>query len=325
MRNVTLGLCLFGICASVIVLASCGSGTPLGPPGTVHQSSARPMPGSGENLIYATTGASKVYVFAYSTGERVGTLTGFSEAGIPCTDKAGDVFFPDFFARQIVEYAHGGTSPISTLSDGGYEPDGCAVDPKSGDLAVGNYASVDSKPSSVAIYRNARGTPVLYPVPADTAAETCAYDNHGSLFVSASSPTNQTFALLELPHGGSSLSAISVDRQITGGGAIQWDGSYLAIGDPRYRGRGSSTIDRVEVTGSAGTVVGTITLSNPQKREPYTGVGFWIKDHTIVQPDLRSDSGIEYWKYPAGGMATKTIKAKIPGLFGVTVSVAPRR
>jgi hypothetical protein len=46
------------------------------------------------------------------------------------------VFITDTSTSQILEFAHGGTTPINTLSDYDYQPVSCAVDPKSGNLAV---------------------------------------------------------------------------------------------------------------------------------------------------------------------------------------------
>ncbi len=94
-----------------------------------------------------------VDVFSYPAGKRVGTLTGFQSPGGLCVDKAGDVFVTNFGASNIVEYAHGGTKPIATLSDPYQEPDDCSVDPTTGNLAVANIGG------SVSIYEGARGHP----------------------------------------------------------------------------------------------------------------------------------------------------------------------
>ncbi len=73
----------------------------------------------GESLAYVsdsgTTGL--VYVFSYPTGKRVGTLTGFYFPTGECVDKHGDVWVLNMSPEVIVEYAHGGTSPIATLDD----------------------------------------------------------------------------------------------------------------------------------------------------------------------------------------------------------------
>jgi hypothetical protein len=69
-----------------------------------------------------------VDVFAYPDGKKVGELTGFySPFGI-CIDKSQDVWITNYSPPQVVEYQHGGTSPISKLSVPEW-PTGCAFDP----------------------------------------------------------------------------------------------------------------------------------------------------------------------------------------------------
>ena len=79
------------------------------------------MDGSGcqkADLLYLTDeGADDVYVYSWPRGELKGTLTGFDAPNGECVDKAGDVFVANEDESQILEYAHGGTSPIETLSD----------------------------------------------------------------------------------------------------------------------------------------------------------------------------------------------------------------
>ena len=59
----------------------------------------------------------------------------------------------------ILEFAHGGTQPIATLLGVRCEfPNGCSVDPTTGNLAVTNYSSNPAGPGSIAIYTGARGS-----------------------------------------------------------------------------------------------------------------------------------------------------------------------
>jgi len=60
----------------------------------------------------------------------MGTLTGLPDPQGECVDKKGDVFFTTFASQEIIEYAHGGTSPINTLSNPGQYMEGCSVDTK---------------------------------------------------------------------------------------------------------------------------------------------------------------------------------------------------
>ena len=88
-------------------------------------------------------------------------------------------------ASQIVEYAHGGTVAIATLSRPGEYPEGCSVDPVTGNLAVTNFYS-SAGGGSVSIYAGARGSPQLYSDPAIVNYRFCGYDARGNLFVDGS-------------------------------------------------------------------------------------------------------------------------------------------
>lgn len=65
-----------------------------------------------------------VFVYNYETGESVGKLTGFNYPQGQCVDKEGDVWITNFGNGSqpvsVVEYAHGGTTPIATVIPDGY-------------------------------------------------------------------------------------------------------------------------------------------------------------------------------------------------------------
>jgi hypothetical protein len=56
------------------------------------------------------------------------------EVGGDCSNRTGDVFVPN--NTEVFEYAHGGTSPIATLSLPGNSGAACSIDPSTGNLAV---------------------------------------------------------------------------------------------------------------------------------------------------------------------------------------------
>lgn len=171
---------------AVALLAGCGgSQLPIGAAGP-----ARPTPvavarasaqrgwmlqrATSGDLVYASEKVSAygsaVYVYSYPGGELVGELTDFPSGYYPqglCTDSSGDVFvttnqnLKSESQSNIYEYAHGGTSPLATLSDPGWAL-GCAVDPTTGDLAVANASTAGGGSGDVAIYQNARGNPAVY-------------------------------------------------------------------------------------------------------------------------------------------------------------------
>lgn len=138
-----------------------------------------------DNLLYISdVGTDDVDVYAYPKGVFLGTLTGFSGPEGECVDKTGDVFIANYAASSILEYAHGGTSPIATLNDPGYLPGGCSIDPTTGNLAVTNYLTTGAGQGNVAIYKDAKGTPKAYHAdPLILEMFFCGYDKAGNLFV----------------------------------------------------------------------------------------------------------------------------------------------
>jgi hypothetical protein len=75
-----------------------------------------------------------VQIFTYPQGAPAGTLTGFDRPQGECVDAAGDVFVANTNASNIVEYAHGATTPVATLNDSGQFPVACAINPRNGEL-----------------------------------------------------------------------------------------------------------------------------------------------------------------------------------------------
>lgn len=180
-----LGHYAFGACAAIAILAGCGgSQTQFNPSGATqsvapflqrngamavhpdHSRSWMAPEAKRDTLLYISdVGTNDVYVYAYPTGIFLGTLTGFSGPEGECVDKTGDVFIANYAASDILEYAHGGTSPIATLSDPGYLPESCAIDPTTGNLAVTNYLTTGAGQGNVAIYKDAKaGTRPTTPI-----------------------------------------------------------------------------------------------------------------------------------------------------------------
>lgn len=275
---------------------------------------------SAGDLLYVSTETNGVSVFSYPGGKLLGSLSGFEQPLGLCSDSAGDVFIVDSEAQDIVEYAHGGSAPVLTLDDAGNAPNGCFVDPASGNLAVaGGTIHVEG---NLAIYKGAKGSPTVY---SDSGGPLlwCTYDNQGNVFAVG----GPYFALVELPKGHSALASISLDTSINIAGAIQWDGKYLAIADPHGGGRGThgpTTLYQVQISGSAGTVVNKIELSSGKRnRNPGLGVQFWVQKRMVISPKT-SQANVGLWHYPSGGHPAGNVK--VDGhVLGVTVSVGSDR
>jgi DNA-binding beta-propeller fold protein YncE len=267
----------------------------------------------GDLLYVSDTETSDVYVFSYPKGTLKSTLTGFSDPAGECVDKRGDVFITNTGQNDILEYAHGGTSPMATLSDSGYFPTGCSVDPTTGNLAVTNFTTTGSGQGDVVIYVHAKGSPKgNYTDPGIFEMFLCGYDASGNLFVDGLSQ-GSAFHFAELRKGGTALTNVRLNQSIALPGGVQWDGKYVAVGD-----QSTNTIYQFSISGKNGRKAGSTSLG---------GAGeifqFWIAGSRVIGPDS-SDANVKIWSYPAGGSAIKTISGVYVPL-GAAVSQATRK
>ncbi len=275
---------------------------------------------SSENLLYVTGACGGICVFGYPGGTLVGELADSNTPFGECVDKLGDVFVADVGANGgtpgIVEYAHGGTSPIATLSDPGYDPEACSIDPTTGNLAVTGESFGSGGSGVVAIYADAKGDATDYADPKISYISFCGYDDKGNLFVDGQYAG--TFELGEMLKGSSSFKRIELKPAPGYSLNLQWAGKYIALA------ASSTVIDHVVVKGSKGTVVGTTLLNGPVSS---TEVQFWIQRGTIIAPYASGTNTEEvgFWKYPAGGRVRKSIDGSEfndSELFGTAVSLA---
>lgn len=261
-----------------------------------------------EDLLYISN-VTTVTVYSYPRGRHVGTLKGFYEAAGECVDRAGNVYIAT--GDTEVEYSHGGTKRIKTLTFPGYVAVDCSVDPITGNLAV-TWNQSASSTNYIAIYPNASGTPTLYGLDGRFVFY-CGYDNSGNLFVDGQVGFgSQNVIFVELPNGANRLKKIMLNQSFQHAGAVQWDGTYVAVGDDV-----AQKIYRFAISGSAGTLEGTVNLGNAQYVYQW-----WIQGKKVIGPDGTQNT-VWYWHYPAGGSPTKSIRKDIEAPYGATVSKGP--
>lgn len=316
----------FSICTAAAMLFGCGGGQAVGPltmqgltpPArrSPHQRSLMNPRAVGGDLLYVSGGfiSSDVFVYTYPRPKLTGTLTGFQEPTDPCTDKKGNVWIPDFRAADIVEYAHGGTSAISTLTVPNVSPLDCSVDPITGNLAVVGYGQGSrSGPGSIVIYRRAKGSPRIIPVNFSETSS-CTYDDKGNLFVDGFGFSEMPpFVFGEVRNGESKFRTIQLKPIPYQPFPVRWDGKYVAVGD-------AASIYRFAIRDRKATKVGSLHLD-----DIYMIGGFWIQGSRIIVTDLLGSGAYPqalFYAYPAGGDPTRAI----PGTdyeSGVAVSDAP--
>ena len=208
----------------------------------------------------------------------------------------GDVWITNYGSSNIVEYAHGGTSPINTLNDPGENPFGCSVNIRNGALAVTNLISASGGSGSMSIYKKAAGSPKNYVDPNFHQMYFLSYDNMGNIFVDGENASSG-FQYAELTKGSSTFTDITLSgsgfAQINAPGGVQFNGKYIAVGD-----LGGSVIYH-----TSGAIV---TGSTPLKSQTGGVLQFSIQGDRVISPD-RNQQDLGLYKYPAGGFALKSI------------------
>jgi DNA-binding beta-propeller fold protein YncE len=321
-----------GACVLIAMLASCsGDGlsgsnlTSLGPlpPFAMrvhadHSRSRMAPDAKSMNLLYVSDAESgDLYVYSYPKAKLEGTITGLNAPEGECVDKAGDVFVANTGDTDVLEYAHGGTSPIATLSDSGYYPLGCAVDPTTGNLAVTNicgelYGQCVAD-GNLLIYPPAKGTPQSYTDSSIAEYFFCGYDDKGNLYVDGL--YNSNFAFAELRRGHSSFTNVTLNTFIYQPGGVQWDGKYVAVGNEDLN---NNIIYDFRISGTQGK------LARPGGT-PLDGatlvVQFWIQGNAVIGPNHGGSGSVMFFKYPGGGSPTRVLDA-FSTPIGSTVSMA---
>ncbi len=278
----------------------------------------RPGTANAKLLYVSDIGTDDVQVYTYPAGAVAGTLTGFSEPQGECVDAAGDVFIADTQASQIVEYAHAGTVPIATLNDPGEYPVACAINPRTGDLAVSNAFDTAFSGGSVSIYKDATGKPTTYPNPLFWQSYFLSYDDEGNIFVDGLGNGNYfTFELAELHKGSWTYTPVTIDTTINWPGNVIWTMANIIVGDQEYAPNVGG-VYQIQNSGSGGTVVGTTLLQGVCDTMQF----FIVKKATLIAPDS-CKANAAFFKYPAGGAHNRTISAGLKEPVGAVVSLVP--
>jgi len=225
-----------------------------------------------------------------------GTISGVTDAQGECSTGKKDFWVVASGSDEIEEFAYGGTSPISTLSESTGEPAGCSLSPK-GDLAVSLLGTGD-----VVIFTGAKGSGTTV---ADGLDSTyfIGYDSKGNLFVDGITESD-TYGMSEMAAGGSSFTAVSLPNTIEFPGQVQWDGKYITLNDQE-----AHAIYQYTVASDSATLEGTVALNGTSDC-----VQTWIAKKLVYCPDA-GDENATVFAYPAGGSA----KATLSGSFDLPI------
>jgi hypothetical protein len=213
-------------------------------------------------------------------------------------------------ASEIVEYAHGGTTPIATLGDGSEEPLACSVDPKTGNLAV-----LDA--GDIAVFAHASGSPTRYSGGNVYGDDALDYDSGGDLLIDGGSyDSSRVISFAQLARGANALKQVVLSRTLQWAPPtlVQWDGEFWVVGD--------TTLDWFKISGKRATYEG------------YTALGplSAIVQFCIVSVDGSGSRGnrliateddpyaVEIFDYPVGGKASARILNGLSEPYGIALS-----
>ncbi|HEY2554079.1 MAG TPA: hypothetical protein VGI15_02420 [Candidatus Cybelea sp.] len=253
------------------------------------------------DLVYISNFyGSDILVFTYPGGKYVGLISGkFADPQGLCAAASGNWWVVASGSDEVLEFAHGGTTPLKTLNVSGGEPAGCTVDPTSGNLAVTILGT-----SGVVVFTSGSGSGTTI---SDNLSATysAAYDDKGDLF--ADGFAGSTPSLVELHKGHSKFVSITVSPSLEYPGALQWYGNYLALsGAP-------AGIGHFAIHGRKAKEVGVTQIADIG--------GFWIQKPDVAVTDPGAENAAIY-KYPSGGSPIKVLNGPFDLPIGVTVSVA---
>lgn len=313
--------------AVIFVLAGCGGAATTGTmplaamtQGRAHKASGKSwmLPeAKNEDLLYVANYFAAVNVYNFRTLALVGTLSVYYPGG-ECTDESGNVFITSVKGSSIVEYAHGGTTPIATLTDSSFYPDDCFIDTASGNLCVANLdGGVGGSSGNLSIYRHAEAPPQSYvdANPYDDEYFACTYDGDGNAFVDVSGPDGH-LVFDELPVGAKKLKRIWLGHNHHRSSDLDWDGRFLTNGDAANTVyRFSVGVDRKRVYYDGRTMLRAVGSGVATTRVvPYAGA--------LEMVGTVSGNAVQIWRYPSG-WSLRYITSGLDSPDGVAVSLAP--
>ena len=282
MRTERLGRRALTSCVAAAVLAGCGgSRPPAGLPGIgprapeaplvanllVRETASRLVRRSGcyswmdpsaktQELLYVSNyEGQSVTVYGWRSGKLLGTLSCFYQPTGLCVDREQNVYVTDFDTGNTTEFAHGGATPVKILKETIGYPWDCAVDRKTGDVAVVNlYDWLNDRdvPGSVLIYPHGKQKPIQYQADLQYYYNV-AYDETGDLYVVG---IGSGVELWELRNGSRALESIRIPDVLRHPGGVHWDGKYLVVGDSS-----ADAIYQFKIVGSQAKLIATIPLN----------------------------------------------------------------
>lgn len=268
-------------------------------------------------VVYIADGQ-EVKAYAYKSHALVGDLL-VEGADTLCSDKAGDIWVnaSGRNGSQMLEYPPGGMQPIAALFS--YPPEGCSVDPKSGNLAVVTWGDSTGK-QNLEIYEHAQGLPKTYSYGAFQGWNYCAYDDNGNLLIQGYAPDGQggdrIVIYAELQNGRKKPIAVNIATTDAGGAGVQWDGKYFLVGY-NY----DNIMHRYSVHDGQASEIGQVQLQDGQQHLN----GFWLHHDTLIADlDVEFENySVAGFPYPQGSPEQNDFVPDVYHPYAITVTAKP--
>ncbi len=287
--------------AITLVLSACAARSTVVPPPLQPGASWVSPDVKNTDLVYISNYyASDVLTFTFPGGKAVGTIGNVGDPAGECTSSTskGNWWVVASGSDQVLEFAHGGTTPIATVSVSQGEPETCSLDPLTGDLAVAILGDGD-----VVIFKHGKGSGATYNTGLEEISGV-AYDPKGELFVDGTQ-SGSSSALLGRPKGAHSFETITLNQTINEGGSMQWYGKYLVIED-------NGALARFAIHGKTGTFQGSTPVG--------ASAGFSIAENDVAVVNPGNEDG-DIYSYPKG-VIKQTLSGNFDLPLGAVVSTA---
>jgi hypothetical protein len=258
----------------------------------------------GSLLLYVSDYSNgEVFAYTYPVGDLVGAIYGAGVRGM-CRNKSGQIWIVNG-SGSVKLYAAGEWKPLKVLQVKGYDPLGCAVDPKTGNLAISNLNGAKGGHGSITIFPNAAGKGTTHLDSAIYNFDFLAYDANGNLFADGQDNGNPKKFHLTKFSGGKFTAIAVTGATINFPGGVQFVNNTLTVGDQDAQ-NGSSIVYRMDENGK---ILGSTVLTGSADC-----VQYFIYQSTLVCPNASGPNAVLY-AYPAGGKPTKTL----PGNYSLPI------
>ncbi|MGA7354144.1 MAG: hypothetical protein WA431_01280 [Candidatus Cybelea sp.] len=260
-------------------------------------------------LFAGDAGTGEVRILRMPDMAERGRITGLETPLGECGDSNGNIYIADETAGNVYKYSRAGLE-LEVFNDGAYGfPEGCAVNPTNGAVAIANAFGPTGGQGNVAVFSSPSGPVTILQNPDQFYYTFVGYDPGGVLWATG---YTDTFSYILSGCGASSCSTIPISGgTIHEAGAVQWDrvrGEWLVF-DPQCDGQDSACSYPVSGSGALGSATTYLTDEGTLVCDMVQGIVAADHGNRYAAGGNLDDCGgskseFNRWGYPAGGVPT---------------------